>query len=75
MKYRSLLTALLFCLPFTYTMGQKQISLESPDGRIETIVTIGEELTYAVTHDAQPIIATSAVDHSNLPYIHFADRR
>lgn len=61
MKRRFLFAFILFCLTFAFATAQKQFNLKSPDGRVEITVSIGDELTYAVTHDAQAIIQPSPI--------------
>lgn len=63
MKYRLLFT-LLCCLSAIAVMAQKQFSLKSPDGRIEMTVSIGDELTYSVFHDAEPVVLASPISLS-----------
>lgn len=56
-------TAYLFlcCIISVSVMAQKKISLKSPDGRLETIVQIGNKLTYSIFQDAQPLILNSPI--------------
>ena len=64
MKYRFFSTLMCCCLSITVAIAQEQFALKSPDGRIETTVFIGEKLTYAVSHDTQPVILPSPISLS-----------
>jgi alpha-glucosidase len=60
MKNRHLLAAfiLLLCLPLN---AQKRISLQSPDGKLETVVSIGEKIEYTVSHNGDLMLSNSAL--------------
>jgi len=63
MKQRFLLT-FICCAITAIAIAQKQFLLKSPDGRVETIVQIGDKLTYSVSHDGQAVIMPSPISLS-----------
>ena len=54
-----LLTVALFITVVLY--GEKQYSITSPDGRLTAEVTVGEQLTWSLSHDGTPLIEQSQV--------------
>ena len=55
---------LFFCVvacTFTTMRAQKQFTLNSPDGKLQTTVTIGEKLTYDITCNGRQILASSPI--------------
>ena len=51
---------LLLCgLMFTTAFAQKQFTLESPDGKLRSTITVGDELTYDISRDGKQVLATS----------------
>lgn len=55
---------LFFCVvacTFTTMRAQKQFTLNSPDGKLQTTVTIGEKLTYDITCNGRQILAASPI--------------
>lgn len=51
----------LYCAISVFAVAQKQFSLKSPDGRLETTVHVGNKLTYTVAKDGQAMMATSPI--------------
>ena len=43
------------------TQAQKQYSISSPDGRLTAEVTVGEQLTWSLSHDGTQLIEPSPV--------------
>jgi alpha-glucosidase len=43
------------------TQAQKQYSISSPDGRLTAEVTVGEQLTWSLSHDGEQLIEPSPV--------------
>lgn len=61
MKRIKLSLSLLCCL-FAITMyAQKQFVISSPDGRINTTVSLYDKLTYTITHDGQLVLDASPI--------------
>jgi len=56
--------ALLCCMMSVLAMAQKQLSLKSPDGRLETTVQVGDKLTYSVSLDGQVVMMPSPISLS-----------
>ena len=55
---------LFFCVvasTFTTMRAQKQFTLNSPDGKLQTTVTIGEKLTYDITCNGRQILAACPI--------------
>lgn len=55
---------LFFCVvvcTFATMRAQKQFTLNSPDGKLQTTVTIGEKLTYDITCNGRQILASSPI--------------
>ena len=56
------LKTLLLCLVCVLTMqAQKQITLSSPDGKLQTTITTGDKLTYDITCNGRQILAASPI--------------
>ena len=53
-----LLTALCF---FIGAQAQKTFKLSSPDGKLTTTISVGNELTYDITLNGQQVLAPSAL--------------
>ena len=52
------LTVLLMCVCCVFTaQAQKQFTLNSPGGNLQTTITIGDQLTYDITCDGRQILA------------------
>jgi alpha-glucosidase len=49
------------CLGALPLQAQKTYTLQSPDARIQVAVSIGETVSYAVTHDGELLLAPSAL--------------
>ena len=53
------------CLLAAYALwAQKTFTLASPDGRIQSVIQVGETLTYDITVDGQQVLAPSALSMS-----------
>ncbi len=52
---------LLLLLACGAIQAQKEYSLASPDGKLTAQVTVGEELTWSLSHDGTPLIEPSPV--------------
>ena len=50
---------ILFVLCSLVTQAQKQYKLASPDGKLQTTVTTGEQLTYDITLNGQQVLSPS----------------
>ena len=50
-----------FMLLTVSALAQKQYTLQSPDGKITVTVGIGEQITYAVTHENTCVLTPSAI--------------
>ncbi|MDR2683466.1 MAG: glycoside hydrolase family 97 protein [Dysgonamonadaceae bacterium] len=51
-----------FVLLLSLPLGaQKRFSLRSPDGKLETVVSVGQTIEYAVSHDGDAMLSPSAV--------------
>ena len=62
MKIKSLIICIVLLVSSNFVSAQKKYSLQSPDKKINVIVTIGEEyLTYSVTHDSTIVINDSPI--------------
>jgi alpha-glucosidase len=57
-KYLFLALALLLSVPL---FAEKRLSLRSPDGKLETVVTIGRTITYTVSHNGDKLLEPSAL--------------
>ena len=56
------LTVLLMCVCCVFTaQAQKQFTLNSPGGNLQTTITIGDQLTYDITCDGRQILAPSPI--------------
>ena len=56
------LKTLLLCLVCVLTMqAQKQITLSSPDGKLQTTITTGDKLTYDIICNGRQILAASPI--------------
>lgn len=54
----------LFCLLFCYTMtvsAQKQFTLKSPNGKLETSISVGKTVEYSVSHEGDIMLSRSPV--------------
>lgn len=54
----------LFCLLFCYTMtvsAQKQFTLKSPNGKLETNISVGKTVEYSVSHEGDIMLSRSPV--------------
>lgn len=51
-------TCALFALS---VQGQKQLLLSSPDGKLKSTITVGDELTYDITCNGQQVLAPSPI--------------
>lgn len=52
----------LLCLALAVgTYAQKQITAASPDGRITATVSLGDKLSYSITHDGQSMLENSPI--------------
>lgn len=60
MKLRNLLL-LVACLVTSGLSAQKQYTLVSPDKKVETTITAGEQLTYNLTVDGREVMRPSAL--------------
>lgn len=62
MKIKSLIICIVLLISSNFVSAQKKYSLQSPDKKINVVVTIGEEyLTYSVTHDSTIVINDSPI--------------
>lgn len=41
--------------------AQKQFTLNSPDGKLQTTITVGDKLTYDIHCDGRQILASSSI--------------
>lgn len=58
------LTVLLMCVCCVFTaQAQKQFTLNSPGGNLQTTIIIGDQLTYDITCDGRQILASLADSH------------
>ncbi|MDR0733816.1 MAG: glycoside hydrolase family 97 protein [Dysgonamonadaceae bacterium] len=58
-KYSLLVVfAVLLCLPL---IAEKRVSLLSPDGKLETVITIGKKIEYSVSHNGDVMLSNSAL--------------
>ena len=56
------LTVLLMCVCCVFTaQAQKQFTLNSPGGNLQTTIIIGDQLTYDITCDGRQILAPSPI--------------
>lgn len=54
----------LFCLLFCYTMtvsARKQFTLKSPNGKLETSISVGKTVEYSVSHEGDIMLSRSPV--------------
>ena len=57
------LTVLLMCVCCVFTaQAQKQFTLNSPGGNLQTTITIGDQLTYDITCDGRTADSGSLAD-------------
>lgn len=62
MKIKSLIICIVLLISSNFVSAQKKYSLQSPDKKINVVVTVGEEyLTYSVTHDSTIVINDSPI--------------
>ena len=62
MKIKSLIICIVILISNNLIFAQKKYSLQSPDKRINVVITIGKEhLTYSVTHDSTTVINDSPI--------------
>lgn len=62
MKIKSLIICIVILISSNFISAQKKYTLQSPDKKINVVVTIGTEyLTYSVTHDSTIIINDSPI--------------
>jgi alpha-glucosidase len=57
-------TCLLFLITtlFSFPLGaQKRMALQSPDGKLEAVVSIGETIEYTVSHRGEVVLSPSAL--------------
>ena len=59
-----LLTALCFIFG---AQAQKTYELSSPNGRLKTTITVGDQLTYDITLNGQQVLAPSALSMKLTP--------
>ena len=57
MRTLFLLTTLLFIIPNMF--GQKEYRLNSPDGKLEVTLYIGDRITYELTEEGHTLVAPS----------------
>lgn len=55
MRTLFLLTTLLFIIPNMF--GQKEYRLNSPDGKLEVTLYIGDRITYELTEEGHTLVA------------------
>ena len=56
------LTVLLMCVLCAFiAQAQKTFTLSSPDGKLQTTITTGDELTYDITCNGRQILAASPI--------------
>ncbi len=59
MNFKMIMTLIsLGSLPL---MAQKQYQLQSPDTKMQVVVTVGDDLTFSLTHDGTPVLNASLV--------------
>ncbi|KUK76784.1 MAG: Retaining alpha-galactosidase, partial [Proteiniphilum acetatigenes] len=58
---RTIPLILMLLLVCGATQAQKQYSISSPDGRLTAEVTVGEQLTWSLSHDGAQLITPSPV--------------
>ena len=71
MRTLFLLTTLLFIIPNMF--GQKEYRLNSPDGKLEVTLYIGDRITYELTEEGHTLVAPSpsvSYTHLTLPTIY-----
>ena len=56
---KRLTTLLLCCWTALAVQGQKTFQLSSPDGHLESTITVGEQLTYDIQCNGQQVLAAS----------------
>lgn len=52
---------LIFTCAMSYSFAQRQYTVTSPDGKIRAEVSVGQSITYTVTHGSDVLIAPSAL--------------
>ncbi len=59
-----LITAFFLALAVTVSAQSRSVTIKSPDGNLETIIAVGDKLTYTVRHSGDLIVGPSAISMS-----------